>query len=82
MRKMRITPLNITAALLMTGMLWLVITDGADFSTIGWFLLFLLVIVLADQFFRLLLRRLKQIWIAESIFVGIVGLVIWTIRVW
>lgn len=82
MKRMRITPLNIIAALLMTGMLWLVITDEIDFSTIGWFLLFLLVIVLADQFFRLLVRRLTQIWITEGVFIGIVGVVIWAIRTW
>lgn len=82
MKKMRITPLNVVAALLMTAILWQVVTNETDFGTITWFLLFLLVIVLADQFFRLILQRLKQIWIAEGIFIGVVGLVIWAIRTW
>ncbi|WP_353181816.1 hypothetical protein [Parapedobacter lycopersici] len=81
MKPMRITPLNIAAALLMTGILWQLLMNDKGIAGIGWFLLLLLVLVVADQFFRLMLRRLKRIWIAEAIFIAMVVLVIWFIRI-
>jgi len=82
MKKLRITPLNIASAVLMTWALVKWFADGTGRSTIGWFLLLLLVLVVADQFFRLLLRSLTRIWIAEAIFVVFVMLAIWVLRVW
>ncbi|MGK6351821.1 hypothetical protein [Parapedobacter sp. DT-150] len=82
MRQLRITPLNIAAALLVTWLLWQVIADKIGVGTIGWFLLLLLVLVAADQFFRLLLRKLKRIWMAEGVFLVLVVVLVWVIRVW
>ena len=82
MKQVRITPLNIASALLLTWLLWQILDDEVGIGAIGWFLLLLLVLVTADQFFRLMLRTLKRVWIAEGIFVVLVVLVIWVIRVW
>lgn len=82
MRQLRITPLNIAAALLVTWLLWQVIADEIGVGAIGWFLLLLLVLVAADQFFRLLLRKLKRVWMAEGVFLVLVVVLIWVIRVW
>lgn len=82
MKKLRITPLNIASALLMTWLLAQVITSAIAIGTIGWIFLLLLVLVVADQFFRLLLRSLKRIWIAEGIFVVFVVLAIWILKAW
>ena len=82
MKQVRITPLNIASELLLTWMLWQILDDEVGIGDIGWFLLLLLVLVTADQFFRLMLRTLKRVWIAEGIFVVLVALVIWVIRVW
>lgn len=82
MKPLRVTPLNIASALLLTWLLWQVLADEVGAGTIGWFLLLLLVLVAADQFFRLMLRSLKRVWIAEGIFTVIVVLTIWVIRVW
>ncbi|WP_257666164.1 hypothetical protein [Parapedobacter tibetensis] len=82
MKKVRITPLNIASALLLTWLLWQIIDDKIGISGIGWFLLFLLILVAADQFFRLMLRNLKRVWIAEGIFVVLVAVVIWILKIW
>ncbi|MFC7523807.1 hypothetical protein ACFQRK_07650 [Parapedobacter sp. GCM10030251] len=82
MKKLRITPLNIASALLMTWLLWQVIASKVGISTVGWIFLLLLVLVITDQFFRLLLRSLKRVWIAEGIFAVFVALAIWILNVW
>ncbi len=82
MKKLRITPLNITSALLLTWLLWQIIIDRISVGTIGWIFLLLLVLVVADQFFRLMLRNLRRVWIAEGIFVVFVMLAIWILKVW
>ncbi len=82
MRALRITPLNIASAILAAGLAWRALEDKISMGTIGWFLLLLLVLVIADQFFRLMLRSLKRIWLAEGIFVLLVVLVIGVLRLW
>jgi len=82
MKQLRITPLNIASALLMTWLLWRIFADNIGIGTFGWFFLLLLVLVAADQFFRLLLRSLKRVWIAEGIFVVFVAVVIWILKLW
>lgn len=82
MRKLRITPLNIGSALLLTWLLWQVVDGALSGTTITWIFVLLLVLVVADQFFRLLLRSLKRVWIAEGIFVVFVVLAIWILKVW
>ncbi len=82
MKALRITPLNIVSALLAAGLAWLALDGKLSLGTIGWFLLLLLVLVIADQFFRLMLRSLKRVWWAESIFVVLVVLVIGVLRLW
>ncbi|MFC3198363.1 hypothetical protein ACFOET_12135 [Parapedobacter deserti] len=82
MKLPRITPLNIASALLMTRLLWQILSGTIGIGTISWFLLLLLILVVADQFFRLLLRNLKRVWIAEGIFVVLVTLAMWILNVW
>ncbi|SEK31337.1 hypothetical protein [Parapedobacter koreensis] len=82
MRSLRITPLNIASALLMTWLLWQLVAGEIGMGTIGWFLLLLLILVAADQFFRLMLRSIKRVWMAESVFVVFVVLAIWIMNVW
>lgn len=82
MSKLRITPLNIVSALLLTWLLWWIWEDDYTIAAIGWILLLLLAVVLTDQFFRLMLRSLKRVWMVEGVFVVLVVVVIWVIRVW
>ena len=82
MKRLRVTPLNIVSALVLAGLLWQVMDNAVGMGTIGWFLLLLLVLVAADQVFRLMLRNLKRVWIAEGLFVVFVGLVMWVLKLW
>lgn len=82
MKRLRITPLNIASALLLAGLFWQILDNGVGIGTIGWFLLLLLVMIVADQFFRLMLRSLKRVWIAEGIFLVFVALAVWLLRLW
>ncbi|WP_262249324.1 hypothetical protein [Parapedobacter soli] len=82
MKRLRVTPLNIASALVLAGLLWQIVDNAAGMGTIGWFFLLLLVMVIADQFFRLMLRNLKRVWIVESIFLVFMVLVIWILKLW
>ena len=82
MKRLRITPLNIASALVLAGLLWQIMGNAIEMGMIGWFLLLLLVMVIADQVFRLLLRNLKRIWIAEGIFLVFAVLGVWLLKLW
>lgn len=79
---MRVTPLNIASALVLAGLLWQVMDNAIGMGRIGWFLLLLLVMVVADQFFRFMLGSLKRVWIAEGAFLIFVVLAVWLLRLW
>lgn len=82
MKRLRITPLNIASALVLAGLLWQIMGNAIEMGMVGWFLLLLLVMVIADQVFRLMLRNLKRIWIAEGIFLVFAVLGVWLLRLW
>ena len=82
MKRLRVTPLNIASALVLAGLLWQVVGNAIEMGMIGWFLLLLLVMVIADQVFRLMLRDLKRVWIAEGVFLVFVVLGVWLLRLW
>ena len=82
MSKFRITPLNIGAAVLLTWMLWRVLEESYTWSWIGFMLLLLIAVVVADQFFRIMLKSLRRVWLIEGFFVILVVIVVWVIRLW
>lgn len=82
MSKLRITPLNIASALILTWLLWQVLYSDLGFGGIGWILLLLVAVVFADQFFRVTLKSLKRVWLAQGIFLLFVVLALLVIRVW
>lgn len=82
MSKLRITPLNILAAGLLTWMLWSVLEDNYTLGWVGLVLLLLVAVVVADQFFRIMLKSLKRVWLIEGFFVILVVIVVWVIRLW
>ena len=82
MKKPRVTPLNIASALVLATLLWLVMNNSGGMGTIGWFCLLLFVTVITDQVFRLMLRSLKRIWIAEGVFLVFVALAVGVLKLW
>lgn len=82
MSKLRITPLNIVSAALLTWMLWSVLDDNYTLAWLGLMFLLLVAIIVADQFFRIMLKSLKRVWLIEGFFVILVVIVVWVIRLW
>lgn len=82
MSKLRITPLNIVSAALLTWMLWSVLDDNYTLAWVGLMFLLLVAIIVADQFFRIMLKSLKRVWLIEGFFVILVVIVVWVIRLW
>lgn len=82
MSKLRITPLNILASGLLTWVLWSVLEDNYTLGWVGLVLLLLVAVVVADQFFRIMLKSLKRVWLIEGFFVILVVIVVWVIRLW
>ena len=80
MRSIRISLLNIVAAAIL---IWL--GSGLLDKTIGWStgiyaLILIVVILVVDQFFRMMLGSLKRIWLVETIFLILSVLGIWIVR--
>jgi len=82
MKKLRVTPLNISCALLLAWILWEVLVISLNWQTIGIKLLLVFVLVIADQFFRFFFQRMKRIWIAELGFMIFTTIVAWIIGIW
>lgn len=55
---------------------------GISLLHIGGIFLLLLVMVIADQFFRAVLRSVQRVWIGEGVFVALVALVLWVLKGW
>lgn len=79
---MRITPINIILAGLLTWIVWQIIEDKLSIAGIFWFLLLVVLLVAADQIFRILLKRIHKIWLIEGAFILLVIAVLWIIRSW
>lgn len=65
---MRITPLNLVTALLLAWVGYSLLFEHMAVSIwliLGW----VIVMLIADQFFRLRLKNLRRIWIAEILFI-------------
>lgn len=82
MSKLRITPLNIVAAGLLTWLVWRILDSDYTLGWIGLMLLLVVAVVVADQFFRIMLKKLGRVWLIEGFFVILVCIALWIIRVW
>lgn len=77
---MRITPLNIVMAGIFTWLLWKIFNQESTYSTIGWILLLFIILVVADQLFRVAIGSLRKIWLIEGGFLLLVIAVVWIVR--
>lgn len=80
MKGIRISLLNVVAA----GILfWLgsgVMSGSMATSTIIYTLILIVVILLVDQFFRMMLGSMRRVWLVETIFVILSILGVWLVR--
>ncbi len=78
---MKLTPLNITLAVILV---WLLSEWKMDQEMIfpwGWLILLLVVISLVDLAFRLLFKDLKRIWFLQIGFILIVGIIMVILKI-
>lgn len=79
---MRITPINVVLAALLTWVVWQIIDDKLLLSRILWLLLLFIVLVVADQIFRVLIKNISKIWLIEGVFIVLVVAVLWILSSW
>lgn len=79
---MRVTPINLLIAAGLTWVLWSGWDEVQKHVDGTYFILLLLVLVLADLAARIAVRDLKRIWILESVFVLAVVAVAWIVQLW
>jgi len=78
---MKLTPLNITLAVVVV---WLMSEWSADQAMLfswGWLVLFLVIISLVDLGFRLLFKNLKKIWFLQIGFILVVGILMIILKI-
>lgn len=80
MKTLRITPLNIVMAGLLTWMFWQLLVDAVLGFRMVWVTILLVILVAADQLFRILVRDLRRIWLIEVGFLLLVVSVYWIVR--
>jgi hypothetical protein len=83
MRRIRFTPLNFLAALLLAGLAYLwIFADETGWRFLGSIpvLVLLLLCLLSDIFFRFYFKELKRIWIVETLFLIFVLLMIYILQ--
>ncbi|MGN0001987.1 MAG: hypothetical protein ACI35V_01005 [Sphingobacterium composti] len=71
---MKLTPLNITLAVILVWVISEWQSDEERIFSLGWLLLLVVVISLVDLAFRLIFKEMKQIWFLQIAFVLIVGM--------
>lgn len=71
---MKLTPLNITLAVIVVWLLSEWKTDQEMIFSWGWLITLLVVISLVDVGFRLVFKNLKKIWFLQIGFILIVGI--------
>lgn len=79
MRSVRFTPLNIAVAALVV-YLGMQLIEGQTklWQTVGVIVL-IIVLILSDQFFRVMLKKLSRVWLIEGVFVVLAIIAIWLI---
>ncbi|MCA5004543.1 hypothetical protein [Sphingobacterium bovistauri] len=71
---MKLTPLNITLAVILVWVISEWQTDQDLVFSLGWLVLWLVVIGLVDLAFRIIFKDLKKIWFLQIAFILIVGM--------
>ncbi|MEH6308203.1 hypothetical protein RYH73_21275 [Olivibacter sp. CPCC 100613] len=79
MKNLRLTPLNIVCAVFSVWVLWSVSIHQLTWKRAALALLLIIILIIADQFFRLFFQRIRRVWFVEIGFVAVTILLIWLI---
>lgn len=80
MKNLRVSPLNIATAAIVFWFGAALLNKSVSFSTAVWIAVLIIVVVVVDQFFRMMVGNLTRIWLVETIFIVLVLVVIWLLR--
>ncbi|MCI0922383.1 hypothetical protein [Sphingobacterium rhinopitheci] len=78
---MKLTPLNITLAVILVWLLSEWKMDQEMIFSWGWLVLLLVILSLVDLAFRIIFKELKKIWFLEIGFILIVGIVMIILKI-
>ncbi|HZH54354.1 MAG TPA: hypothetical protein VFD72_01780 [Sphingobacteriaceae bacterium] len=82
MSKLRITPLSMVLAGLLTWILWEFWEGEFRWGQMLYVLLLFIILVGADQAARVIVRDMRRIWIMELVFLIAVAIVAWIVKLW
>lgn len=80
MKSVRISLLNVVAAAVLFWLGASLIDETITSSTVIWTLALIVLILVVDQFFRMMLGSLRRVWLVEAIFLILSLLSIWIVR--
>lgn len=80
MKKVKITPLILAIAALLSWLLWQVWFAELSWSAGLFVLLLFVILVAADQYFRLLYRQIQKLWLIEGVFLVLVFVIAWLLN--
>lgn len=78
---MKLTPLNITLAVILVWVISEWQMDQEQIFSLGWLIIWIVVISLVDVAFRLLFKDLKKIWFLQIAFILIVGMLMIILKI-
>lgn len=78
---MKLTPINITLAVILVWFISEWQMDQEQIFSLGWLIVWIVVISLVDVAFRLLFKDLKKIWFLQIAFILIVGMLMIILKI-
>ena len=82
MKQVRITPISLIMAAMITWVLWEVIDGDFLTSQLVYLIPLFIILVAADQIARVAIKDLRRVWIIELVFAAAVFAVAWIVRIW
>lgn len=82
MKQVRITPISLIMAAMITWVLWEVIDGEFLTSQLVYLIPLFIILVAADQIARVAIKDLRRVWIIELVFAAAVFAVAWIVRIW
>ena len=82
MKHVRITPISLVLAGLLTWVLWEFWEGGYRWGEMLYVFLLFIILVGADQVARVIVRDMRRVWVIELVFLVAVVLVAWIVKLW
>lgn len=80
MKSVRISLLNVVAAAILIWLGFGLLENTLGWSTAIYTIVLVVLLLVVDQFFRMMLGSLKRVWLVETIFILLSVLGVWIVR--